>query len=127
MARESKQTSSVLGRGSAGPRIDVEETDSMSTLPFISNKNLISARRYGIELDIEDSCAALAARAMGAQQPGPADPVREADLEAHARTFRAILLHLWPEPADPVVAGMRASARLALAHIEILASRYPAP
>lgn len=95
----------------------------MSTLPFISDKNLISARRYDIELDIEERCARLAAGAMQAQR-GRREPVLETDMQAQAQVFRAILLHLWPDPEDPVIAGLRTSARLALAHIEILASRY---
>lgn len=95
----------------------------MSTLPFIRDNNLISARRYGIELDIEESCASLAARAMQVQGVR-SEPVLEPDMQAVAQGFRAILLHLWPEPDDPVIIGLRTSARLALAHIEILASRY---
>lgn len=98
----------------------------MSTLPFISDKNLISARRYGIELDIEEHCARLAASAMQPRQACRCESFRDADMQAHARNCREILLHLWPEPDDPVVVGLRASARLALAHLEILASRYHA-
>jgi hypothetical protein len=66
-----------------------------SKLHLISDRNLISARYHGIELDIEDACAVL-------------------DPDAHTGLLREILLHLWPEPDDPVVLDLLASARRAL-------------
>lgn len=73
---------------------DAEAPDSASKLHLISDRNLISARYHGIELDIE-----------------------EGDVHAQARVLREILLHPWPEPADPVVVDLLASARRVLDHI----------
>lgn len=74
---------------------DAGAPGSTSKLHLISDRNLISARYHGIELDIEDACGVL-------------------DPSAQAGVLREILLHLWPEPDDPVVLDLLASARRAL-------------
>jgi hypothetical protein len=80
---------------------DADRPGFTSKLHLISDRNLISARYHGIELDIEDACAVL-------------------DLGAQTSAFREILLHSWPEPQDPVVVALLASARRALGHIASL-------
>lgn len=102
--------------------MQVEFGKSVATcaLAFISDKNLISARHYGIELDIEDSCATLAARVVQARSAFPCLCPQEAEMQRQAGMFREILLHLWPEPGDPVVVQLLGSARLALEHIALL-------
>lgn len=99
-------------------QVEFGKRATSGALAFISDKNLISARHYGIELDIEDSCASLAARVLRARTacPCPQDP----EIQRQAGIFREIVLHLWPEPGDPVVVQLRSSARLALAHIAML-------
>ena len=99
-------------------QVEFGKSATTGALAFISDKNLISARHYGIELDIEDNCSALAARVVGTRTAPPCP--QEADMQRQAGMFREIVLHLWPEPSDPVVVRLRSSARQALDHIALL-------
>ncbi|RZA36231.1 MAG: hypothetical protein EOP92_06385 [Lysobacteraceae bacterium] len=101
-------------------QVEFGKSATTDALAFISDKNLISARHYGIELDIEDSCTLLAATVVGAGMASPRPCPQDPELQRLAGMFREILLHLWPEPGDPAVVNLRMSARLALDHIASL-------
>lgn len=95
----------------------------MTALHCITDANLISARCHGIELDLDGPCEQLACRVRGGGRTrwNAADEQRE--LFRQERMFRAIILHAWPEPHDPVVVALRAQARLGLAHVDLLTGR----
>ncbi|MBQ5964623.1 hypothetical protein [Massilia sp. ZL223] len=95
----------------------------MIALHRITDANLISARCYGIELDLDGPCEQLASRVRRGSRMAwnAADEQRE--LFRQERMFRAIILHAWPEPDDPVVLELRAQARLGLAHVDLLTGR----
>ena len=95
----------------------------MTALHFITDENLISARSYGVELDIEEACATLASWIELDEKLFSQTIHLDAILSRHAKVFREILLHLWPQPEDPVVMELLASTRLGLDHIETLTAR----
>ena len=95
----------------------------MTALHLITDENLISARSYGVELDIEEACATLASWMELDDKLFFQTSDLDAILLCHARMFREILLHLWPQAEDPVVMELLASTRLGLDHIETLTAR----
>lgn len=92
----------------------------MAALHLITDENLISARCYGVELDIEEDCALLASWLEQKEMPVSQAAHQHAILLRQARVFRDILLHLWPQPEDPVVKELLASARRGLDHVDAL-------
>ncbi|MBQ5948435.1 hypothetical protein [Massilia sp. ST3] len=92
----------------------------MSELHRITDANLISARCYGIELDVEGTCETLASRLGREKRPLLAEL---ADLLRHEKMFRAIVLHAWPDPRDPAVVELQAQARRGLAQVDTLTGR----
>jgi hypothetical protein len=101
-------------------QVEFGKSARSGALAFISDKNLISARHYCIELDIEDSCTTLAESVSQARTAPMRLCSQEAELQRQAAMFWEIVLHLWPEPSDPVVVHLRTSARLALDHLAML-------
>lgn len=102
----------------------------MTALHRITDANLISARCYGLELDLDGACDVLASRVRrgGRMRWNAAEEQRE--LFRQERMFRAIITHAWPEPGDPVVVELCAQARLGLAHVDMLTGRsrsWPPP
>ena len=95
----------------------------MTALHLITDENLISARCYGIELDIDEACAALASWVELEEMLYCQTVHRDAVLLRQTKIFREILLHLWPQPEDPVVMELLASTRLGLDHIDTLTVR----
>jgi hypothetical protein len=78
-----------------------------TALHLIDEANLISARRYGIELDLESL--------WGTSLPGPdavLDPgVLTARMRALDEQLLGVLVHAWPAPRDPVVIALRSQAK----------------
>lgn len=72
-----------------------------TALHLIDDANLISARRYGIELDLEGMWQAWR---LSMHEASPA----QARERSHALDTRLIdvLAHAWPNPRDPVVIAL---------------------
>lgn len=87
----------------------------MSLLHHISTTNLISARCYGIEIDIDDVCAMLMTHRDGVDDG--------ADFRRYETLLLAVLVHAWPLPDDPVVVALRNSAKRALKAIDKLTAQ----
>ena len=66
-----------------------------TALHLIEEANLISARRHGVDLHLDAMCDPAA---------GPAA------LQAADERLLAVLVHAWPNPADPVVVALRDEA-----------------
>ena len=72
-----------------------------TALHLIEEANLISARSYGIELDLEG----LWRNASGAT-PGSAPDLLEQRMRELDNRLRDVLVHAWPNPLDPVVLAL---------------------
>ena len=95
----------------------------MPALHLITDENLISARCYGVEFDIEEACTLLAAWIELEEMLFFQLKHLDAILLRQTKLFRGILLHLWPRPEDPVVIELLASTRQGLDHIDTLTAR----
>jgi hypothetical protein len=82
-----------------------------TALYLIEEANLISARRNGIDLDLESLWRDLAAPAM-VPDGAPSGQAGEARMRIQELDDRllALLVHAWPRPEDPVVIGLRREA-----------------
>ena len=70
-------------------------------LHLIQEANLISARRHGVDLHLD---------AIWPAPDGIGDPSGRAALQAADERLLAVLVHAWPNPADPVVVALRDEA-----------------
>jgi hypothetical protein len=87
-------------------------------LYHIVDANLISARLYGIDLDVEGSCASFERDVEGRMpDKGAAGEPWRAKLRQFEDTFLGVLLHAWPDPRDPVVTALLEQARIGLARL----------
>ena len=86
----------------------------MIPLERITTSNLISARSYGIEIEIESLCDEL--EEMEGREGLPISPAAmESMLYEYETTLRAVVVHAWPLPSDPVVVALRLRAHAGLA------------
>ncbi|MGJ7913886.1 hypothetical protein ACI48D_00210 [Massilia sp. LXY-6] len=93
----------------------------MLVLYHIIDVNLISARMHGIELDLEASRASFECCVKEIKFDKAANRSRcENLLRQFEDTFLGVLLHAWPEPADPVVEALRRLAQTCLAQLQQL-------
>jgi hypothetical protein len=79
----------------------------MIDLNYLHDLNLISARLYNLDLDLEQRRVELERLLGGGEGGGIA-------LQAIESALAKIIVHDWPQPDDPVVRQLRAQA-LALA------------
>jgi hypothetical protein len=88
-------------------------------LYHIVDANLISARMYGIDLDVEGSCASFE-RYLEGRMPGKgaAGDGWRSRLRQFEDIFLGVLLHAWPDPGDPVVGALLDQARAGLARLK---------
>jgi hypothetical protein len=86
-------------------------------LYHIVDANLISARMYGIDLDVEDNCASFERYVEGSDKGTAGDGWRSR-LRQFEDIFLGVLLHAWPDPGDPVVGALLAQARAGLARLK---------
>jgi len=97
----------------------------MIPLERISTTNLISARSYGIEIEIESLCHGLEELE---RHTGP--PIGAAAMEsvlcACEATLREVVVHAWPLPSDPVVVALRDRAHAGLACLRRVTRRASA-
>jgi hypothetical protein len=93
----------------------------MPPLHHIVDVNLISARLHGVELDLEDNLAWFEECIESMRTDRAAADKRFAcALHQFEDTLLGVLLHAWPEPADPVVMALRKRARVGLAWLRQL-------
>jgi hypothetical protein len=91
-------------------------------LHHIVDANLISARLYGIDLDVEGSRASFERYVEGRLlDKGAAGDGWRARLRQFEDTFLGVLLHAWPDPRDPVVTALLDQARTGLARLRACA------
>ena len=89
----------------------------MVQLHLISNKNLISALHYGIDLHIEEPWDALV-EAKNSTSGQTVGATITNDLTASLqRNLVDIILHLWPDPLDPVIVELVALSKQLFAKI----------
>lgn len=81
----------------------------MIYLDRITDINLISARSYGIQIEIESLCDRLAEMDRGERWPRWSAAM-QSTLEQDEATLRDVVVHAWPMPCDPVVLALRALA-----------------
>jgi hypothetical protein len=87
-------------------------------LYHIVDANLISARLYGIDLDVEGNCASFERYVEGRMpDKAAAGDWWRSRLRQFEDTFLGVLLHAWPDPRDPVVTALLAQARIGLARL----------
>jgi hypothetical protein len=85
---------------------------SNTDLFSIEEANLVSARRHGVDLDLPTLWYAL----LGTDALAPARPDRSSRYDLVSRTellknrLRAVIVHAWPGPHDPVVVALREEA-----------------
>jgi len=86
----------------------------MISLECITDTNLISARSYGIEIEIESLCNGLEEMERHEGAPMSSAAV-ESMLREYEATLRDVVVHAWPLPSDPVVVALRERAKAGLA------------
>jgi len=97
----------------------------MIPLERITTTNLISARSYGIEIEIESLCHGLEEIERGKGLP-ICSTAMESVLYAYEATLREVVVHAWPLPSDPVVVALRDRARAGLACLHRVTRRASA-
>ena len=80
-----------------------------TALHLIEEANLISARSYGIALDLEGLWRESLA-AMSVSEPAAPPEVQEPRMRELDNRLRDVLVHAWPQPLDPVVLALRYEA-----------------
>lgn len=86
----------------------------MIFLERITDANLISARSYGIEIEIEAMCDWLEEVDRRDDLPIWSEAMKSMLCKFEA-TLSDVVVHAWPVPADPVVVALCAWAHAALA------------
>lgn len=85
----------------------------MISLERITDKNLISARSHGVEIEIESMCEWL--EAMDRHEGLPIwSGAMESMLHSYQASLREVVMHAWPMPSDPVVVALCAWAHAGL-------------
>jgi len=84
----------------------------MIDIHYIQDANLISARFHAIDLDVEALCGELAAllNAPAEKADAALQKVWMAKAEKLEDRLTEVLIHVWPNPMDPVVLSLRALA-----------------
>lgn len=80
-----------------------------TALHLIEEANLISARSYGIELDLEELWRKVAGPNLESDRAAPPE-VFERRMHELDNRLRDVLVHAWPNPLDPVVLALRYEA-----------------
>ena len=92
-----------------------------TSLHLIDEANLISARRYGIELDLESLWRSALPGPDAVLAPG----VPAACMRALDEQLFGVLAHAWPVPLDPVVIALRYQAEDMRDALQALAQGRP--
>lgn len=88
----------------------------MIDIHHIQDANLISARFYAIDLEVETLCGELLALLEALLLAADATLARLwiAAVDTLEDRLTTLLVHVWPSPMDPVVVGLRAEASMML-------------